>query len=112
MVRSVTYGKRRDANEKEIVLALEKVGAAVQRLDGDGLPDLLCGFRGQLYLIEVKLPLTARGAVQQGKNRGAGGDHDDMTPAQVKWWREWRGKPPVVVRTVGEALAAIGVKLA
>jgi hypothetical protein len=107
----MTYARRRDTNEKAIVDALVQAGAAVQRLNESGCPDLLVSWRGELHLVEVKLPLTARGAVQQGKHRGAGGEHDDMTPAQVKWWREWRGKPPVVVRTVSEALAAISVKL-
>lgn len=99
---------KRDANEASIVTALEQVGAAVQRLSEPGCPDLLVSFRGVLHLLEVKLPLTARGAVQQGRNRAAGGEHDDMTAAQVKWWREWRGKAPVVVRSVDEALCAVG----
>lgn len=99
---------RRDDNEAIIVRALEQVGAAVQRMSESGCPDLLVSWRGVLTLIEVKLPLTARGFVQRGRHRSAGGEHDDMTPAQVKWWREWKGKPPVIVRTVTQALEAIG----
>ena len=45
------YAARRDANEGEIVRALEKVGASVLRLHDI---DLLVGFRGRNYLLEVK----------------------------------------------------------
>lgn len=94
-------GKRRDANEGEIVEALERAGAAVQRLDGDGIPDLLVEFGGVLRLIEVKNP-EAKGG---GKyNTGEG----HLTSSQTRWWRAWKGKAPAVVTTVTEALAAIG----
>jgi Holliday junction resolvase len=102
----VRRAARRDSNEAEIVRALEAVGAAVQRLSEPGCPDLLVSFRGVLTLIEVKLPLTERGAKSQ--RREAEGGIGDMTAAQVKWWREWRGKPPVIVRTVDEALYIVG----
>ena len=100
------HAARRDENEGSIVRALEQAGCAVQRLSEPGCPDLLCSFRGVLYLLEVKLPLTARGAMP--RRRGHEGGDGDMTAAQVKWWREWKGKPPVIVRTVDEALAEIG----
>jgi hypothetical protein len=100
---------RRDDNEAEVVRALEQAGAAVQRLSEPGCPDLLVSFRGVLSLLEVKLPLTARGAKSQ--RREAEGGAGDMTAAQVKWWREWRGKVPVIVRSADEALAAIGAKI-
>lgn len=103
--------KRRDANEGEIIDALQAVGAAVQRLDGDGVPDLLVEYRGVLRLIEVKLPLTARGAVQKGRHYNSRGGRGDLTPAQVKWWDAWKGTPPVIVRTPAEALAAIGAEV-
>lgn len=47
---------RIDANQPDIVKALRKMGAFVQSLAavGDGCPDLLVGFRGKTYLIEVK----------------------------------------------------------
>lgn len=48
------HAKRRDANEPEIVNALEKLGADVFRLDAPA--DLLVGLRGQWYLMEVKMP--------------------------------------------------------
>lgn len=99
---------RRDENEPEIVQALEAVGATVQILSFPGVPDLLVGWRGQMWLLEVKLPLTARGAVQPGRHRNHSGGHGDKTAAQVAWWAWWKGPPPVIVRTPAEALVAIG----
>lgn len=99
---------RRDESEPEIVLALEAVGATVQRLSATGVPDLLVGWRRGMWLLEVKLPLTPRAAVQPGRHLGSKGGVGDMTADQVAWWRAWRGPTPVVVRTPAEALAAIG----
>lgn len=76
--------KRRDANEREIVKALEAVGAQVTRLSSAGAPDLLVRFRGVWTPLEVK---TATGT---------------LTPAQ----KTFGGF--VLVRSVAEALTAIG----
>jgi len=86
--------KKTDANQSEIVAALRKVGASVQDLSsvGGGCPDLLVAFRGFNVLLEVKN--TA------GLNR--------VGDAQRDWIKDWRG-PVVIVRTVTEALNAIGV---
>lgn len=86
-----------DANQPEIVAALRSAGATVQPLHsvGQGCPDLLVGFRGQTYAIEVKdgrKPPSAR----------------KLTPAQNDWHAGWRGHV-AVVSTVEEALAAIGL---
>ena len=43
---------RTDANENEIIKALEKVGAAVWRIKWP--LDLLVAFRGTFYVLEVK----------------------------------------------------------
>jgi hypothetical protein len=98
--------KRRDTNEPEIVDALVAAGASVTRIDGDGVPDLLVGFKGRSFLLEVKLPLGARGGVTRHR-KWEGGD-GDMTRAQVTWWGAWKGEPAVVVRSPFEALCAIG----
>lgn len=97
------YAKQRDANEGEIVTALEAAGAAVQRLGEPGVPDLLVSFSGVLHLIEVK-------RVRAGKkvHMGDDGDERGLTPTQTRWWAKWRGKPPVIVQTAEEALRAIG----
>ncbi len=88
--------------------ALEAVGATVQRLSVKGVPDLLVGWRGQMWLIECKLPLTRSGALPTGRSLKHKGGHDDMTADQVAWTAWWRGPAPVTVRTVDEALRAIG----
>lgn len=81
---------KRDDNEDEIIKALKQVGCSVSQLSGTGVPDLLVGFRQHTYLLEVK------------ERKGT------FTAAQ-KWWHEtWLGQPAVVVRSVEEALRAIG----
>lgn len=47
---------RIDANQREIVCALRKMGATVVILSalGCGVPDLLVGFRNKNFLFEVK----------------------------------------------------------
>lgn len=87
-----------DRNQPEIVQALRKLGATVQSLAGvgEGVPDLLCGYRGQTYLLEIKDGLRPPSDRQ-------------LTPQQIEWHVEWRGGPCVVVNSVDEALAAIGV---
>ena len=61
---------------------------------GDGIPDLLVGFRGQTFLLECKdgeKPPSAR----------------KLTPAEQKFFDEWRGGTLVIVNTVDEAIAAV-----
>ena len=83
-----------DANQAEVVEALRKVGASVFSLHrvGQGCPDILCGFRGKTYLIEVKTK------------------HGTLTPAQNKFIDSWTGDLVHVVRDVDGALRAIGAK--
>lgn len=80
------YAKRRDPNEPAIVKALEAVGASVKRLDE---VDLLIGWRGHNFLLEVKGP------------KGA------LKPSQEEMIRSWRGQYGIV-RTADEALRTIG----
>ena len=88
-----------DANQAEIAAALRTVGATVQSLAavGNGVPDLLVGFRRATYLLEVK----------DGKKPPS---DRELTPDQVAWHLKWNGGPCVVVNSVGEALAAVGVE--
>jgi hypothetical protein len=99
----VTWSRMRDQNEPEIVRVLEAAGATVSKLNGTGVPDLLVGFGGVTYLLEVKRPDSAGGRAKP--NMGGDGT---LTEAQIKWVAKWRGAPASVVRTPDEALAAIG----
>lgn len=99
----VKYARRRDANESLIIAALRAVGAAVQQLDGDGVPDLAVQFGGVLAFVEVKNSNT---------NRNATHTPDGLTPSQVKWFANWREQGGVVhvVTNVDEALRAVGAR--
>lgn len=95
---------QRDANEEEIVRALIGVGATVRRLDASiggemaGLPDLLVGYRGMNYLLEVK---RFKGSLN-GISIVA-----SLSPSQRKFWNSWNGSA-TIVRNATEALRAIG----
>jgi hypothetical protein len=78
-----------DPNQKEIVAALRAVGASVDII-GDPV-DLVVGWRGRNYLLEVKRDAKAK-----------------LQPSQVAFMSEWRGQVSRV-NSVGEALAVIGI---
>jgi hypothetical protein len=82
---------RIDRNHGEIVQALRQVGASVTSTArvGRGFPDIVVGFRGQNYLLEIK----------QGKGL--------VRAQQAQFFNEWAGKAHVV-RSVDDALKAIG----
>ena len=82
-----------DANQAAIVAVLRQVGASVQPLHavGGGVPDLLVGYRGRNWLVEVKdgeKPASAR----------------KLTPDQAEWHAAWRGQV-AVLKSDEEALA-------
>lgn len=87
---NMTYD-RIDANQEDIVSALRAAGATVVSLARMkfGCPDLCVGYRNTTYLLEIKM------------------SNGSLTPAQVKFFDEWRGHA-IVVRSAEEALKAIG----
>lgn len=89
-----------DRNQREIVEALRKVGATVQHLHavGKGCPDLVAGFRGQNYFLEVK-PAWDRDKRLM-----------ELNEREEHWHLTWRGQV-AVVRTPEEALLAIGARV-
>lgn len=89
------YAKTRDQNEPEVINALRHAGATVITLHTP--LDLLVGYRGVNYLLEVKLPLGPMG----GENGST------LTPAQMTFFERWHGQA-CVVRSGLQALAAIG----
>lgn len=86
---------RTDRNQSEIVEALRKLGASVQPLHSahDGIPDLLVGYQGRNFLIEVKDGERVPSARK-------------LTPCQVQWHREWSGQAAIVTSTE-EAIALV-----
>lgn len=89
---------RTDANQTAIVDALRKVGASVAITSGvgQGLPDLIVGWRGKNLLMELKdgdKPPSAR----------------KLTDAEQYFVDHWTGRPVVIVESVEDALRAIGV---
>jgi hypothetical protein len=77
----------RDANHGEIQLELEQLGASVVDLSkfGKRLPDLLVGFCGRDYKVEIKAP---------------DGEQDN---GQKEFARDWRGSSVVVVHSRQQA---------
>lgn len=71
--------------------ALRQVGASVEDLHkvGNSCPDLLVGYRGCNFVIEVKTPT--------GKLR----------PGQIDWHHSWHGQV-ATVNTIEQALVVIG----
>ena len=87
---------RVDDNQAGIVKALRLVGATVTptHMVGKGFPDLVVGYRGVNYLLEVK-----DGAKVPSARK--------LTPAELDWHDNWRGAS-FVVDSVKQALRVIG----
>ena len=60
-----------DSNQREIIDALRQIGASVYPLHfaGKGCPDLIVGFRGRNFLLEVKTERGRLNAVQSDFHR-------------------------------------------
>jgi len=81
------YSRKTDDNQKAIVATLTAIGATVFDCSavGEGFPDLVVGYHGKNYLIEIKQP--------EGK----------MTESQKLFSTLWRGHYSIA-RTEQEAL--------
>lgn len=101
------FARNRDGNEAPIVQALLAIGASVQRLNETGVPDLLVGYQGKTFLLEVK-----REGNQGGRRHYGGLDERGLARTQQLWWARWNGMQPVIVTSVAEALEAIGARAA
>lgn len=89
------YAKNRDTNHVLVVNALRAMGCTVEAIQGStGTPDLLVGCFGVDQLVEVK-PLV-------GETR-----RRNPRPSQVEWHARWRGRKPVVLRTVDDCVALV-----
>lgn len=87
---AMRWAVKPDANQGEIVDALERIGCSVIPLHrvGDNCPDLLVGYRRCNFLIEVKT-LTGK-----------------LTKGQEEFQELWRGSTSVV-RTPEEAIRLV-----
>lgn len=90
----MTYARRVDDNHAEIVAALRKIGCSIIDISelGGGAPDLIVGYRGVWYVLEIKNPQTQYGRKGFNKNQKA-------------WIAEVAGRAPVYIIT--SALEAI-----
>jgi Holliday junction resolvase len=88
----MSYIKKVDKNQKDIVKALRDYGAQVFLLHtvGGGIPDLLACYADQTILLEVK-----DGADKQ------------LTPLQIKLFANWKGGPLHRVNSVQESLEVL-----
>jgi len=86
-----------DENHQEVVRALRTAGATVHSLAavGKGVPDLLVGYRGQTFLMEIK---DGRKSPSERK----------LTEPQIQWHAVWRGGPLAIVENPVQALQMIG----
>jgi hypothetical protein len=84
-----------DANQSAIVQALRAAGCSVQSIAsvGKGAPDLLVGYGGQNYLLEVKDPAQPPSARR-------------LTDFEAAWHATWKGSVRIV-HTPEEAVAYV-----
>jgi hypothetical protein len=83
---------RVDANQEQIVSALRAYGATVRVVtQGNGIPDLLVGYKGHTLLLEVK----------DGKKVPSA---RVLTPAEKKFFEEWTGGMLAIVNSAEEAI--------
>ncbi len=87
--------KRIDANQKEIVATFRKLGCSVFVTSeiGKGFPDIVLGFRGDNYLIEIK---DGKKPLSQQK----------LTEQEQEFHREWDGNL-CIIRSIEDAISFI-----
>lgn len=85
--------KKTDANQKQIISDLKKIGVSVLNLSkvGNGCPDLLIGWQGKNILIEIK---TAKG---------------NLNDSQIEFFKEWKGQK-FVCKSINEIIEIINNK--
>ena len=83
--------RRVDSNQAYIVEGLRAMGASVTDLHavGKGCPDILVGYRGNTYILEIK------------------GLEGRLTRPEAAWAASWTGGHYAVVRTLDQAIDVI-----
>lgn len=80
------WAKNVDANQKQVVEMLRAHGVSVDYWGEKGAPDLVCGYRGVTFLVEVK----------DGKKVPSA---RKLRDSQIIWQQKWRGSPVWVVES-------------
>jgi len=90
------HARRTDSNHTLVVNALRMMGASVEVHNNgtEGAPDLVVGCFGVDAWVEVK-PLV-------GETR-----RREPRASQLQWHERWRGRKPVVLRTIDDCAALI-----
>ena len=80
------FRQQRDSNHETIADALQYYGCIIADLAeaGGGVPDLMVGYRGIIFLVEVKSPVGA------------------LSPKQRAFFDKWIEYPALVLRTVDD----------
>jgi Holliday junction resolvase len=88
----MSYIKKVDKNQKDVVKALRDYGADVFLLHtvGGGIPDLLVCYEEQTILMEVK-----------------DGEDKKLTPLQITLFANWKGGPLHRVNSVQESIEVL-----
>jgi hypothetical protein len=88
---------RIDRNQSEIVEALRSLGASVAFLHmaHNGIPDLLVGYQGRNFLMEIKDGQKSPSARK-------------LTPCQIEWHQGWLGQAAIVT-SAQEAIALLNI---
>lgn len=88
---------RTDSNQQAVIDALRQAGASVQSLAeiGNGCPDLLVGYNGRTFLMEIK----------DGNKPPS---ETKLTVNQVEWHSRWFGGSLSIVYGPEGALKVIG----
>ena len=89
---------RKDGNHQAIVDGLRKAGVKVRVLNEKDLPDLICGWRMNLFLLEIK-----DGSRKPSERK--------LRPGQQKFADEWAGYPVCKVESLEQAFAALGIRV-
>ena len=92
------FRARTDDNQPEIVKALRGHGAtvAITAQAGSGFPDLVVGYKGKNYMMEIKDPSKPN-------------SDQKLTPDQVIFHAAWTGQI-AVIKTIAEAIELITEK--
>jgi hypothetical protein len=96
--RTARQRARRDSNHEEIVCAFEGLGATwLDTFNIGGALDGVLGVAGIDQRVEIKNPNALRGKTQAMR----------LTDEEQITFDEWRGRPPIVVSTIEDAIQLV-----